>query len=119
MTRPLLVPSDRVRMCPEGLGTWGQSREIFQSWDTGKGAVVPARKYSVTPTPDGTGGSVAVVFQDAADAEKVDQLLGSLSVRPEKPLPGATCPRCCFGKCVNKSHYYYLYFIIIIYNVYI
>ena len=91
MTRPLLVPSDRVRMCPEGLGTWGQSREIFQSWDTGKGAVVPARKYSVAPTPDGADGSVAVVFQDAADAEKVDQLLGSLSVRPEKALPLRYC----------------------------
>ena len=36
-------------MCPEGMGSWGQSREIFQSWDTGKGAVVPARKYSLTP----------------------------------------------------------------------
>ena len=110
MTRPLLVPSDRVRMCPEGLGTWGQSREIFQSWDTGKGAVVPARKYSVAPTPDGADGSVAVVFQDAADAEKVDQLLGSLSVRPEKPLPlrycssiKTFCPESSFASQRDKS----------------
>ena len=27
---PLLVPMERVRMCPESFGTWGQSREIFQ-----------------------------------------------------------------------------------------
>lgn len=107
MTRPLLVPSDRVRLCPEGMGTWGQSREIFQSWDTGKGAVVPARKYSLTPTPDG---NVAVVFQDAADAEKVDQLLGTLSVRPEKSLPlrycssiKTFCPDSCFASQRDKS----------------
>ena len=99
-----------MRLCPEGIGSWGQSREIFQSWDTGKGAVVPARKYSVTPTPDGTGGSVAVVFQDAADAEKVDQLLGSLSVRPEKSLPlrycssiKTFCPDSCFASQRDKS----------------
>jgi len=107
MTQPLLVPSDRVRLCPEGMGTWGQSREIFQSWDTGKGAVVPARKYSLTPTPEG---NVAVVFQDAADAEKVDQLLGSLSVRPEKSLPlrycssiKTFCPESCFASQRDKS----------------
>jgi hypothetical protein len=92
-------------MCPEGMGSWGQSREIFQSWDTGKGAVVPARKYSLTPD-----GNVAVVFQDAADAEKVDQLLGSLSVRPEKPLPlrycssiKTFCPDSCFASQRDKS----------------
>ena len=107
MTRPLLVPSERVRLCPENMGTWGQSREIFQSWDTGKGAVVPARKYSLTPTPDG---NVAVVFQDAGDAEKVDQLLGSLSVRPERPLPlrycssiKTFCPDSCFASQRDKS----------------
>ena len=60
MTRPLLVPSDRVRLCPEGMGTWGQSREIFQSWDTGMGTTVPARKYILKTIPDG---NVAVVFQ--------------------------------------------------------
>jgi len=107
MTRPLLVPSERVRLCPESSGTWGQSREIFQSWDTGKGAVVPARKYSLTPTPDG---NVAVVFQDAADADKVDQLLGPLSVRPERPLPlrycssiKTFCPDSCFASKRDKS----------------
>jgi len=107
MTRPLLVPVERVRLCPETLGTWGQSREIFQSWDTGKGAVVPARKYNLTPTPDG---NVAVVFQDAADANLIDQLLGPLSVTPERPLPlrycssiKTFCPDSCFASQRDKS----------------
>ena len=85
---PLLVPTERVRMCPESFGTWGQSREIFQSWDTGMGTTVPARKYMLKTVPDG---NVAVVFQDAADALAIDQLLGPLSVPLDKPLALRYC----------------------------
>ena len=107
MTKPLLVPVDRVRLCPESMGTWGQSREIFQSWDTGKGAVVPARKYNLSATPDG---NVAVVFQDASDATLIDTLLGKDSVTPEQPLPlrycssiKTFCPESCFASQRDTS----------------
>jgi hypothetical protein len=89
------------------MGTWGQSREIFQSWDTGKGAVVPARKYNLSATPDG---NVAVVFQDASDATLIDTLLGKDSVTPEQPLPlrycssiKTFCPDSCFASQRDKS----------------
>ena len=104
---PLLVPRDRVRICPEGMGSWGQSREIFQSWDTGLGATVPARKYSLKPAPDG---NVAVVFQDAGDADTVDRLIGPLAVRPERPLAlrycssiKSFCADACFASARDKS----------------
>merc|ERR1719183_1583120 len=104
---PLLVPCERVRLCPEGVGTWGQSREIFQSWDTGLGSTVPARKYNLKPTPDG---NVAVVFQDAGDASMIDQLLGPMAVQPEKPLAlrycssiKSFCADGCFASSRDKS----------------
>lgn len=104
---PLLVPCERVRLCPEGVGTWGQSREIFQSWDTGLGSTVPARKYNLKPTPNG---NVAVVFQDAGDASMIDQLLGPMAVQPEKPLAlrycssiKSFCADGCFASSRDKS----------------
>lgn len=104
---PLLVPTERVRLCPESFGTWGQSREIFQSWDTGMGATVPARKYNLKTIPDG---NVAVVFQDAGDASTIDQLLGPLSVQLEKPLAlrycssiKSFCSDQCFASSRDKS----------------
>merc|ERR1719183_2681646 len=104
---PLLVPRDRVRICPEGVGSWGQSREIFQSWDTGLGVTVPARKYSLKPTPDG---NVAVVFQYASDADTVDRLIGPLASRPERPLAlrycssiKSFCAETCFASARDKS----------------
>ena len=104
---PLLVPTERVRMCPESFGTWGQSREIFQSWDTGMGTTVPARKYMLKTVPDG---NVAVVFQDAADALAIDQLLGPLSVPLDKPLAlrycssiKSFCSEACFASSRDKS----------------
>ena len=50
-------------LCPEKLGKWGQSREIYQAWDTGLGATVPARKYNLEP--EGTSPTVAVIFQSS------------------------------------------------------
>ena len=52
LTKPLLVPNERVRICPDTVGAWGQSREIYQAWDL-PGAVVPARKYRL-PALQGT-----------------------------------------------------------------
>ena len=104
---PLLVPTERVRLCPESFGTWGQSREIFQSWDTGMGTTVPARKYILKTIPDG---NVAVVFQDAGDASAIDQLLGPLSVQLDKPLAlrycssiKSFCSEACFASSRDKS----------------
>lgn len=81
LTKPLLVPIERVRICPDTVGAWGQSREIYQAWDL-PGAVVPARKYRQPALQ----GKVAVVFQDEASAETVDLLLGPLSLKPENPF---------------------------------
>ena len=84
VNKPLPVPVERVRICPDTLGVWGQSREIYQSWDTGLGTVVPARKYNLSPVPDG---KVAIVLQDAADAATVDQTEPSCcaTARPSNP----------------------------------
>ena len=103
VTKPLPVPNERVRYCPDTLGVWGQSREIYQSWDTGLGAVVPARKYNLAPVP---GGKVAVVLQDAADAMTVDRLLGPLATKPDKPFMLRYCSSIksfCAGDCFSSS----------------
>lgn len=104
---PLPVPNERVRICPDTLGVWGQSREIYQSWDTGLGAVVPARKYYLSPVPDG---KVAVVLQDAADAETIDRLLAPRSVKLDRPFRLRYCSSIksfcadeCFGSAQDKS----------------
>ena len=106
LTQPLLVPIERVRFCPDTLGAWGQSREIYQAWDTGRGAVVPARKYRLPMLE----GKVAVVFQDAANAETVDLLLGPLAVKPDRPFVlrycssiKSFCASDCFGTSKDKS----------------
>ena len=107
VNKPLPVPSERVRYCPDTLGVWGQSREIYQSWDTGLGAVVPARKYNLAPVP---AGKVAVVLQDAADAKTVDRLLGPLATKPDKPFMlrycssiKSFCADDCFSSSQDKS----------------
>lgn len=107
VTSPLLVPNERVRICPDSLGVWGQSREIYQSWDTGLGAVIPARKYYLSPAQTGR---VAVVLQDAADAETVDCLFAPQSVKPDRPFRLRYCPSIksfcadeCFGTAQDKS----------------
>lgn len=103
--QPLLVPNARVRLCPDTVGAWGQSREIYQAWDL-PGAVVPARKYRL-PAMEG---KVAVVFQDEANAETVDLLLGPLSVKPDRPFVlrycssiKSFCGSDCFGSPKDKS----------------
>jgi len=105
LTQPLLVPNERVRICPDTVGAWGQSREIYQAWDL-PGAVVPARKYRLPALQ----GKVAVVFQDEANAETVDLLLGPLSVKPENPFVlrycssiKSFCASDCFGSPKDKS----------------
>ena len=105
LTKPLLVPIERVRICPDTVGAWGQSREIYQAWDL-PGAVVPARKYRLPALQ----GKVAVVFQDEANAETVDLLLGPLSLKPEKPFVlrycssiKSFCASDCFGSPKDKS----------------
>ena len=107
VNKPLPVPCERVRYCPDTLGLWGQSREIYQSWDTGLGAVVPARKYNLAPVP---AGKVAVVLQDAADAMTVDRLLGPLATKPDKPFMlrycssiKSFCADDCFSSSQDKS----------------
>jgi hypothetical protein len=107
VNKPLPVPIERVRFCPDNLGVWGQSREIYQSWDTGLGTVVPARKYILSPVPDG---KVAVVLQDAADAQTVDRLVGALAVKPDRPFLlrycssiKSFCADNCFGGSRDKS----------------
>ena len=105
LTKPLLVPIERVRICPDTVGAWGQSREIYQAWDL-PGAVVPARKYRLPALQ----GKVAVVFQDEANAETVDLLLGPLSLKPENPFVlrycssiKSFCASDCFGSPKDKS----------------
>ena len=114
MTR-LLVPTERVRLCPEFVGIWEQSHEFFQSWNAGTNTTVPARKYNcIVPArlqsmhhlksiPDG---NVAVVFQDAGDASRIDQLLGPLSVQLEKPFVLRYCvsnKSFCSNQCFASS----------------
>jgi hypothetical protein len=105
LTQPLLVPNERVRICPDTVGAWGQSREIYQAWDL-PGAVVPARKYRLPALQ----GKVAVVFQDEANAETVDLLLGPLSAKPDNPFVlrycssiKSFCASDCFGSPKDKS----------------
>ena len=105
LKQPLLVPNERVRICPDTVGAWGQSREIYQAWDL-PGAVVPARKYRLPALQ----GKVAVVFQDKANAENVDLLLGPLSVKPDNPFVlrycssiKSFCASDCFGSPKDKS----------------
>ena len=107
VNKPLPVPVERVRICPDTLGVWGQSREIYQSWDTGLGTVVPARKYNLSPVPDG---KVAIVLQDAADAATVDRLIGPQSVKPDRTFLlrycssiKSFCADQCFGSPRDKS----------------
>ena len=100
---PVLVPAARVRLCSERIGTWGQSRDVWQSWDTGFGAVFLARKHYLSPTPDG---NVAIVFQSDADAVLLDKLLGALAVKPNRPLPLRYCHNSrglCTGICFASS----------------
>ena len=112
----LLVPTERVRLCPEFVGIWGQSPEFFQSWNAGTNTTVPARKYNcIVPArlqsmhhlksiPDG---NVAVVFQDAGDASRIDQLLGPLSVQLQKPFALRYCSSnksFCSDECFATSH---------------
>ena len=110
VTKPLPVPIERVRYCPDTLGVWGQSREIYQSWDTGLGATVPARKYNLAPAPAGKAGVVAVVLQDAADASALDAMLGPLATKPDKPFMlrycssiKSFCADDCFSSSQDKS----------------
>ena len=63
-------------------------QDFFQQWDTGKGAVVSARKFYLSPTRDG---NVALVFRSDADATAIDQLLGDAVVKPNRPLPLRYC----------------------------
>ena len=64
---PIHIPCDRVRLCSEAIGTWSKASpmDAFQQWDTGKGAVVPARKFYLSATRDG---NVALVFGSDVDA---------------------------------------------------
>ena len=60
---PVLVPSERVRLCPESLGTWcsqnepypisAAKTEPYMQWDTGDGLVVSARKFYLSVPRDG------------------------------------------------------------------
>ena len=106
---PIHVPCDRVRLCSETIGTWSKASPLdaFQQWDTGKGAVVAARKFYLSPTPDG---NVALVFRSDADATAADKLLGNGVVKPNRPLPlrhcaGAKglCTGICFGSASDHS----------------
>jgi hypothetical protein len=107
---PIHVPCDRVRLCSENIGTWSKASPLaaFQQWDTGKGAVVAARKFYLSPTPDG---NVALVFRSDADASTADELLGvAVVVKPNRPLPlrhcaGAKglCSSICFGSASDHS----------------
>ena len=100
---PVLVPAPRVRLCAERVGTWGQSRDVWQTWDTGFGAVLLVRKHYLAPKPDG---NVAIVFQSEADAVLVDKLLGTLAVKPNRPLPLRYCHNSkglCTGICFASS----------------
>ena len=106
---PIHIPCDRVRLCSEAIGTWSKASpmDAFQQWDTGKGAVVPARKFYLSPTPDG---NVALVFGSDVDASAVDKLLGGEVVKPNRPLPlrhcaGAKglCSSICFGSASDHS----------------
>ena len=100
----LFVPTDRVRLCPEFVGIWGQSPGFFQSWNAGTNTTVAARKCNVKPRPDG---NVAVVFQDADDASRIDQLLGPLSVQFLKPFALRYCSSnksFCANECFASYH---------------
>ena len=99
----LFVPTDRVRLCPEFVGIWGQSPGFFQSWNAGTNTTVAARKYNVKSSD----GNVAVVFQDADDASKIDQLLGPLSVQYSKPFALRYCSAnksFCANECFASYH---------------
>ena len=109
----LFVPTDRVRLCPEFVGIWGQSPGFFQSWNAGTNTTVAARKYNVkswgiAPYNVNTReGNVAVVFQDADDASKIDQLLGPLSVQFSKPFALRWCSAnksFCANECFASYH---------------
>ena len=84
---PIHVPCDRVRLCSETIGTWSKASPLdaFQQWDTGKGAVVAARKFYLSPTPDG---NVALVFRSDADATAAD-----INARYPGESEGALAPR--------------------------
>ena len=100
----LFVPTDRVRLCPEFVGIWGQSSGFFQSWNAGTNTTVAARKYNVKSSPDG---NVVVVFQDADDASRIDQLLGPLSVQLLKPFALRYCSSnksFCANECFAFYH---------------
>ena len=106
---PIHIPCDRVRLCSEALGKWSMTSPLdaFQQWDTGKGAVVSARKFYLSPTPDG---NVALVFRSDADAAAMDHLLDGAVVKPNRPLPlrycaGAKglCTGICFGAASDSS----------------
>jgi hypothetical protein len=106
---PIHVPCDRVRLCSETIGTWSKASPLdaFQQWDTGKGAVVAARKFYLSPAPDG---NVALVFRSDADASAADNLLGVAVVKPNQPLPlrhcaGAKglCSSICFDSASDHS----------------
>ena len=104
VTNALPVPISRVRYVPEELGIWGQSREIYQQWDTGLGATVAARKYALAAVP---AGKVAVVLQDATDANTVDYLLGPLATRPDRPFLLRYCSSIksfCADDCFSAAH---------------
>merc|ERR1719345_564793 len=106
---PIHVPCDRVRLCSETVGQWSKvsPHDAFQQWDTGKGAVMSARKFYLSPAPDG---NVALVFRSDADASAADDLLGVAVVKPNLPLPlrhcaGAKglCSSVCFGSASDHS----------------
>ena len=106
---PIHIPCDRVRLCSEAIGTWSKASpmDAFQQWDTGKGAVVPARKFYLSPTPND---NVALVFGSDVDASAVDKLLAGEVVKPNRPLPlrhcaGAKglCSSICFGSASDHS----------------
>ena len=106
---PIHVPCDRVRLCSETVGQWSKvsPHDAFQQWDTGKGAAMSARKFYLSPAPDG---NVALVFRSDADASAADRLLGDAVVKPNRPLPlrhcaGAKglCTSICFGSASDHS----------------
>lgn len=109
--QPLSIPSERVRLCPEDLGTWTAPRDVYQTWDTGLGVTVTARKCAMGPEGTTAGGKkrVAVVFQDAADAATIDRLLNERVERPAAAFPmryctaiKSFCPGSCFTSVRDK-----------------
>ena len=109
--QPLSIPAERVRLCPEDVGTWSAPRDVYQMWDTLLGVTVPARKCGMGPEGKTAAGKtrVAVVFQNAADAATIDRLLGERAEKPAAAFPmryctaiKSFCPGTCFTSVRDK-----------------